>query len=80
MATQRSLHLDCSKTSGKVNLGFVLTQSVPRRLIVGLNGARSRSSTCFHSRPGRIELENLSQLVGVVNGGNFIRVKGNKVD
>ena len=74
MATQRCIHLECSKTSGKVNLGFVLTHSLPRRLVDGLNGARSR----FGYKPAfvvdRLDLKTYQSLLGGLSNVYTLRI------
>ena len=52
MATRKGIHLNCNKTSGRVDLEFVLTLSLAVRLIYGMRGVRIVV--------GRLRLEKLS--------------------
>ena len=52
MATRKGIHLNCDKTSGRVDLEFVLTLSLTVRLMYGMRGVRIVV--------GRLRLEKLS--------------------
>ena len=52
MATRKGIHLNCNKTSGRVDLEFVLTLSLAVRLMARLRGVRIVV--------GRLRLEKLS--------------------
>ena len=52
MATRKGIQLDCNKTSGRVDLEFVLTLSLAVRLMYGMRGVRIVV--------GRLRLEKLS--------------------
>ena len=52
MAARKGIHLNCNKTSGRVDLEFVLTLSLVVRLVARLRGVRIVV--------GRLRLEKLS--------------------